>query len=176
MKITFEEDKFGGSFVKCILDEASSRHKLILEKGGDFDAFVCSYRDEPFFMSAKNGKTSGEIPLETQWLGVCHSDGTYSVYFSLVEGIFRTSIYGDEDGIGVVALTGDENLTGKEFFAWYKISGSDFYDLVDKAAEAVCEKMGNPAHISNKKVPDFVDKFGWCTGILSTKRLQARML
>lgn len=163
MRIIKETDRFGGEFIKCVTDEALSKHSLVIEKTDNCKAFVCSFREEPYFMSAKTGEKISEIPIETQWLGVLHQDNTYSVYFSIVDGQFRTSLFGDDNGIGVIALSGDSNVKGNEFYALYKISGDDFYTLVDNAAKSICEKFQQASHIADKKVPAFVNKFGWCT-------------
>ena len=163
MDIRKEIDSFAGEYYKIETDSKSSRFDLAVVPIEDMEAFCCSYRAEPFFMSAAAGTQVSEIPKETQWLGVKHSDGTYSVYFSLVCGKFRTSLYGADDRLRVVALTGDEELQEDGFYAFYKISGGNFYSLVECAAASISERFHTVRLRSEKREPEFMKYFGWCT-------------
>lgn len=160
--ITIETDAWGGKFYMVHTGKPASRTELAVEELSDLDRFVCSYREEPFFMSARAGGNVDEIPKETQWLGIRHRDGTFSVYFSMAFEVCRTALYGKNGSIWVVALTGDDQVQTDCFCAFYKISGSDFYILVETAAKALRERFGISLR-DEKPAPKFMDLFGWCT-------------
>ena len=162
-KIIKEKDNYGGEYYLVKNLEKKASFDIEIEEVRDFEAFCCSYRKQPFFMNAKTGKKTGAIPKESQWLGIKHTDGSYSVYFSIVDGIFRTSLFGADNKICVNAITGDDAVVGDEFYAFYKIRGNDFYDLVLKAGLSLSEKFDDVIHRKDKRAPEFMDYFGWCT-------------
>ena len=163
MVITTQTDAYGGTYYIVHAESSTSTMAFPVEDRKNLDRFVCSYRDEPFFMTAMAGGVKDEIPKETQWLGVLHMDGTYSVYFSMAFEKYRTSFYSKDGQLWVVALTGDDAVYDDTFCAYYQISGSDFYDLVQRAARSVSEKFGTCKLRTEKKIPNFMDYFGWCT-------------
>ena len=163
MTITIQTDSFGGRYYTVHTDRPESRVVIPVEKPEDLDRFVCSHRKEPFFMSAKAGGCVDEIPPETQWLGIRHTDGTYSVYFSMAFETYRTAFHGEVGQLWVSAVTGDDGVTEESFCAYYKISGSDFYQLVATAAKSVAQRFGTCKLRTQKKIPAFIDDFGWCT-------------
>ena len=158
-----EKDNYGGEYYLVKTPEKKASFDVDIEEVKDFEAFCCSYRNHPFFMTGKAGKNVGDIPKESQWLGIKHIDGNYSVYFSIVEGIFRTSLFGADNKICVNAITGDDATVGDEFYAFYKISGNDFYELIKNAGLSLSEKFDDVIHKKDKKDPEFMDYFGWCT-------------
>lgn len=143
--------------------DSRSKFDLCVEEINDFEAFCCSYMTEPYFMRAKAGNSINDIPKETQWLGINHTDNTYSIYLSLACDTFRTTLYGCGKNIFVVALTGDEAVCGSSFYAFYKINGNNFYELMDKAAKSISHRYGTVKLRTEKALPEFVDYFGWCT-------------
>jgi len=163
MKILFKKDDFGGEYCCIECDTNSSKFDVFAEKIADFEAFVASYLDEPFFMKATADRMISKIPKETQWVAVKHTDNSYTLYYSLACQKFRTTFYGSDDGLHIVALTGDENVTDCKFDAFYKISGNDFYKLVKTASESICKKYNTVMLREEKPTPDFVNYFGWCT-------------
>lgn len=163
MKIEAVKNLDDGCFYKITAPEKASEFDIKVEETEKITGFCCSYREEPFFMSAKMGKCVKEIPFETQWLGVKHLDGSYSVYFSMAFEKFRTSFYGKDDGLYISAITGDTNVVGNSFYAYYKVSGDDFYKLVEVAAKAVSDKFKTVSLKCDKKKPEFMKYFGWCT-------------
>ena len=118
MNIIMEKNSDKGCFYKIELSEKVSAIDVKIEDNEKIEGFCCSYRNEPFFMSAKIGKDIAEIPLETQWLGIKHQNGEYSVYFSMAFGKFRTSFYGKDDGLYISAITGDSDVADDNFYAY----------------------------------------------------------
>lgn len=163
MTITTERDPWGGLYYTIHTDRAPPRVVLSVESVNDLDRFVCSHRKEPFFMSAKAGETLNEIPLETQWLGIRHTDGTYSVYFSMAFETYRTAFHGEDGQLFITAVTGNDAVSTDAFCAYYKISGSNFYELVAIAARSVRDRFDTCALRTQKQTPAFLNDFGWCT-------------
>lgn len=163
VSIMEERDSFGGSYYKLISDNYSCRFDEEVEMLDTLEYFCCSSRINPFFMKGVSGNSVDQIPKETQWLGVKHKDGSYSVYFSIVDEKFRSSLYGKNGCICAVAITGDERITDRECYAFYKISGKDFYGLIENAAASYAEKFKTVSLRVNKRIPEFADYFGWCT-------------
>ena len=163
MKITTQKDAWGGTYFTVWLDAPSAQAEVPVEQIPELDRFVCSYRDEPFFMRAKAGSRVEDIPLETQWLGVRHADGSCSVYFSMAFEVFRTCFYGREGQLWVSAITGDDAVTGTSFCACYRIDGENFYELVRRGAESLSRRFGTCRLRWEKQMPEIMDLFGWCT-------------
>lgn len=163
MTITIQTDAYGGQYYTVHTDRSEPRAVIPVEKPKNMDRFICSHRKEPFFMSAKAGGCVNEIPLETQWLGIRHTDGTYSVYFSMAFETYRTAFHGEGGQLWVSAVTGDDGVTGESFCAYYKISGCNFYDLVSTAARSLRERFDTFSLRSEKETPAFLNDFGWCT-------------
>ena len=162
MNILYENDKYGGAYCRIKAPEKKSRFEIPVEDIADIDAFCCSYRKQPFFMDAATGTAVNEIPKETQWLGVRHKNGEYTVYFSMVYDLFRTAFQGKNNWLTITAITGDSNTCGDDICAYYKITGHNFYELVKAAAKSVSEKMCISLR-EDKEEPRFVKDFGWCT-------------
>ena len=163
MNKVIEKDKFGGEYISVQFEKAEPRVEFRAEELTDVAGFVCSYRAEPFFMSAMAGEKVDDISKETQWLGIKHTDGTYSVYFSMAFEQYRTSLYGKENALWVVGVTGDDAVSNTEFCAYYKISGENFYALIDAAARSLRDRYDTVRLRTEKPAPDFMDYFGWCT-------------
>ena len=163
MTFTTQMDAFGGRYYIAHTDEPKATLTFPAGKIENLDRFICSFRDEPFFMRPKAGGSVNEIPPETQWLGVRHADGSFSVYFSLAFEMYRTCFFGKDGQLWISARTGDEDLTAGDFCAFYQITGDDFYGLVRKAAESVAERFGTCSLRWNKKKPETMKLFGWCT-------------
>lgn len=163
MKTTKQKDKFGGEFYLIEMPDKKSNFDFATEKIENLDAFCASYMKDPFFMGVKSGGNADEIPYETQWLAIRHTDNTYTLYYSLASDTFRTAFHGKDGCVCVSATTGDEDLSGNSFYAFYKISGTDFYEMTKKAAESISEKYPNVGLKKDKKDPNFIDYFGWCT-------------
>ena len=85
-----------------------------IEEINDFMIFCCSYRNHSFFMNTKVGNRINDITKETQWIGIKHSDNSFSVQFNIVDGVFRTSPFGSNNKICVNAITGDDTVVGDE--------------------------------------------------------------
>ena len=50
MTFTTQQDRFGGTYYTAHADSAGAFLEFPVEKIENLDRFVCSFRDEPFFM------------------------------------------------------------------------------------------------------------------------------
>ena len=163
MTITTQSDIFGGKYYIVHMDQPASQVEVPVESIPDLDRFICSFRDEPFFMRPMAGSSVDAIPQETQWLGVRHKDGSYSVYFSMAFEKFRSYFYGKDGQLCISARTGDDALAETEFCAYYRIDGTDFYAMVRHAAQSLAQRYGTCRLRWEKKKPEMMNLFGWCT-------------
>ena len=163
MIITKELDRFGGQYYMVHTDDPQERMVFPVETPEDIERFVASHRDCPFFVRGTAGGDISEMPSETQWFALKHSNGEYSVYFSMAFEVYRTAFKGKNGKIVVVAETGDEDTTTQDFCALYVIRGKNVYELVEKAAVSVVERFKTAKLRKDKPTPDFTDYFGWCT-------------
>lgn len=161
-RIKYVKDSLGGELVTVSLDRKVSSVDIEIDKPEGVEAFCGSYRSKLFFMGAVFGKDINELPYETQWFALKHTDGSFTVYFSVCDK-FRTSFYGKDGGIWISAITGSESVTDVGFNACYRIKGGNIYELLRRAAEGVAGVMEDCSLREDKPKPDFARYFGWCT-------------
>jgi len=163
MTFTVQPDAYGGNYYVVQTNTPSEFLEFPVEPIENLDRFICSFRDEPFFMRPKAGGRVEDIPMETQWLGIRRCDGSYSVFFSMAFELYRTCFYGRNGQLWVSARTGDDGLMEESFCAYYRIDGTDFYQLVRLAAESVARQFDTCRLRWEKKKPEIMNLFGWCT-------------
>lgn len=159
--ITWVPEKSGGYF--AVVDD-SDAHDLIIDIGeiSDFAAFTASFRNRPFFMHSKTGISVDEIPYETQFLMIKHSDGKYSVIIPLVENVTRCAIFGENGHLKATVETGDKNVHIKKARILYVTTGENLYKELEKTSKVLSENFGLKLK-KDKKTPKIYNKFGWCT-------------
>ena len=153
-----------GAFLQLTASHAS--HRLVLPLGNltSIQRFTCCHRYEPFWMTAKNGRRGGQIPIETQFLMCELEGGSYLVLIPMIDGIFRCCLQGTgEDGLELVAETGDVKLTGQTLTGAYLFAGSDPYNLASEGAVGLMAWLKTGRLRREKPLPGFIDQFGWCT-------------
>ena len=69
-----QKDNYGGEYYLIEMPDKSFKFDLPVEKVENFKAFCASYMKDPFFMGVKSGGIVNEIPYETQWLAILHTD------------------------------------------------------------------------------------------------------
>ena len=67
---------FDKNFISFKVDEKTSFIEKSLGKIPTFCEFAAVYRKEVFFQNVKTGKTISQIPDETQWLLIHHTNDT----------------------------------------------------------------------------------------------------
>lgn len=138
--------------------------------------FMCCFRFKLWWMTQRIGKCGKDIPLETQFMIVESKDGTlegepddsptiYTVFLPLLEGQFRAVLQGnDRNEIEICLESGDTAVqTSEGFNLVYVHAGTNPYEVVNQAVKAVEKHMQTFRHREKKRLPSFVDWFGWCT-------------
>ncbi|EYU18248.1 hypothetical protein MIMGU_mgv1a002516mg [Erythranthe guttata] len=118
------------------------------------------------------GENGRDVPLETQFLLVeakeDHQDEeniAYTVFLPLIEGPFKACLQGnDGDELELCLESGDNDTLASAFtHSVYISSGSDPFATIHEAMKAVKMHLGTFKLRDEKKLPDIVDYFGWCT-------------
>lgn len=156
-----EKDNYNGEYIKVKCDEAVSCIEIDVESV-EADAIVASHRIDPFWFRTKYCRSTGELPEETVFFAVKNSK-EYTLFYSLACERMRTVFHSIDNKFAVSAITGDKNIKYDEFYAYYKISGENFYELFKLASESIVKKFGTTELRKNKKKPRFIQYFGWCT-------------
>jgi raffinose synthase len=153
-----------GIFLRFTAEKPAARHVFTVGELPGIARFTACHRYEPYWMKAMAGMQAGETPVETQVLLAELTDGRCALLVPLVDGPFRAALQGaDAHGLELVAETGDPDLVGESVTGLFVAVGDDPYTLVERAAPAVMAQMGTGRLRRDKALPEFVDRFGWCT-------------
>ncbi|PSR84531.1 Galactinol--sucrose galactosyltransferase [Actinidia chinensis var. chinensis] len=167
-----------GVFLGAVFDESSSRHVVSLGNLRDVRFLAC-FRFKLWWMAQKMGDQGRDIPLETQFLLVETKDGShlesdggdetnqmvYTVFLPLIEGPFRSCLQGNaRDELELCLESGDAGTTSSSFnHSVYICSGTDPFGTITDAITAVKSHLKTFRQRQEKKLPNIVDFFGWCT-------------
>ncbi|MCL7050630.1 hypothetical protein MKW94_026869, partial [Papaver nudicaule] len=154
-----------GIFIGAEFTESNSRHVISLGTLRDIK-FVSCFRFKLWWMSQKMGNQGKEIPLETQFLLTESDDGSiYTVFLPLIENSFRSCLQGNSmDELELCIESGDIQTKASSFTSSLFIStGSDPFDTITNAIRTVKLHLNTFRQRHEKKLPQIVDYFGWCT-------------
>ena len=163
--VSAEEDPSGiGVFLRFKAEVQAARHVFPVGTVVGTSRFTCCARYEPFWMKPHSGTRAGEVPVETQYLLTEQADGSCVLYVPLIDGAFRASLQGvGEDGLELVAESGDPATVTDQIVGLFVAAGSDPYALLEQAARSVVARMGTGRLRREKPLPAFAGHFGWCT-------------
>jgi raffinose synthase len=152
-----------GVFLRATATHDGARHRFRLGAIAGLKRFTCTYRYDPFWMRPAAGTRHAEVPAETQYVLAERQDGLCVLIVPLFEEPFRFALSGDEDGLELVGETGDAFRVGRGGLAAFVATGRDPYRLVAASARAVTRRLRIGRLRREKRLPDFVNQFGWCT-------------
>ena len=153
-----------GVFLRFAAEKANSRHVFPVGELTGIARYTALHRYEPFWMKAVAGTRAGAVPMETQFLLAETEGGGCLLLVPLIDGAFRAALQGAGDyGLELVAETGDAATVGTELVGLYIAAGQNPYDLIAQAAPIVLNQMQSGRLRTEKMLPAFADKFGWCT-------------
>jgi raffinose synthase len=154
-----------GLFLRAQTTRSGSRLVLSVGRIPELRRFTACHRYEPFWMKPRAGTLLSEVPSESQCLLVELEGGGWLLYVPLLDEPFRFSLRGRSDGcLELLAETGDPHLAGFGGVGLFVASGEDPFELMARGARAVSRRLGDRCRLrSEKPLPDFVDRFGWCT-------------
>eukprot|EP00249_Psilotum_nudum_P036832 c8845_g1_i1 orf=375-2744(-) len=170
-----------GAFLGAASSEMKSHHVFPL---GVLEGlrFLCCFRFKLWWMTQRMGNSGKDIPLETQFLVVETKNGsgegeeldldadfaeetTYTVFLPILEGPFRASLQGNEQNEMELCLeSGDPAVqTSQSLHSVFVFVGDDPFQVISDAVRTVEKHLGTFQHSEKKKMPRFLDWFGWCT-------------
>ncbi|GFY93656.1 seed imbibition 2 [Actinidia rufa] len=163
-----------GAFIGANADHSKSLHVFPV---GVLEGlrFMCCFRFKLWWMTQRMGTCGKDIPLETQFMLVESKDTTegenddsptiYTVLLPLLEGQFRAALQGnDKNELEICLESGDNAVeTNQGLSLVYMHAGTNPFEVVYQAVKAVEKHMQSFRHREEKKLPSFIDWFGWCT-------------
>lgn len=131
----------------------------------ELNRFLALYLKSIWWMIPGYGDCAGEIPAQTQLLLGRQSDHSYLLLMPLVDRELRATLQGNpQTGKAELFFEGtlkeNPQMEGTLLAA---AEGSDPFELVLRVVKTVRERFGTFALREEKKMPDFLRCFGWCT-------------
>ncbi|XP_056158815.1 probable galactinol--sucrose galactosyltransferase 2 [Syzygium oleosum] len=164
-----------GAFIGATASHSKSLHVFPVGVLEDH-RFMCCFRFKLWWMTQRMGTSGRDIPLETQFLLVESKDNTetgeqgdastiYTVFLPLLEGPFRAVLQGnDRNELEVCLESGDSAVeTNQGLYLVYMHAGTNPFEVINQAVKGVEKHMQTFLHREKKKLPSFLDWFGWCT-------------
>ncbi|GMH08172.1 hypothetical protein Nepgr_010012 [Nepenthes gracilis] len=163
-----------GAFIGATSSHSKSLHVFPM---GTLEGlrFMCLFRFKLWWMTQRMGTCGKDVPLETQFIIVESKDGTtgepddaptiYTVFLPLLEGQFRAALQGNEKNeMEICVESGDIAVeTDHGLYLLYMHAGTNPFEVISQAIKAVEKHMKTFVSREKKKLPSFVDWFGWCT-------------
>lgn len=165
-----------GVFMRPHLNESSPyvEHRLGTIVG--IKRFTSLQRFSPFWVRPAVGRSECDVRPETLWLLAETAHLDYTMIVPLLDATSRYSVRASDGGMALVAETGDAALSVTAGVALFVATGKDPYALAAAGARAIQRFLGTGRLRADKPLPDFVDKFGWCTWDAFYKDVSAHKL
>ncbi|KAL0457509.1 UNVERIFIED_CONTAM: Stachyose synthase [Sesamum latifolium] len=156
-----ENGVFLGLSVKDPLDR-------ILNPIGKFSnrKFLSIFRFKTWWSTMWVGSSGSDLQMETQLVILQVPElNSYVLILPLIEGNFRSAIHPGNDGEVLLSVeSGSTQVKGNSFTSCaYLHIGNNPYDLMRDAFAAVRVHLGTFRLLEEKKLPNIIDRFGWCT-------------
>jgi raffinose synthase len=163
-ELDIEPSADGGAFVLARWAEPRARSRFRLGRVPAMRRFVAAFRPEPFWMMPRVGERLSQVPADTQLLLSELDSERFLLVAPLVSAPFKVTLEGaDDDALWLTLDTGEPSVLGREALSAYLAVGSDPYELCRRGARAVAARLGSVTLRVEKRLPGFVDYFGWCT-------------
>lgn len=154
-----------GSFIGFNAENPSSRVLNSLGKLKDIK-FMSIFRFKVWWATMLSGRNGSDLQIETQLILLHIEDiSSYVLILPIIEGKFRAALHpGADDNIVVGVESGSSLIQGSSFKACVYVHMNDNpFDLMREAYTAMRVHLGTFRLLEEKRVPDIVDRFGWCT-------------
>ncbi|KAL3819810.1 hypothetical protein ACJIZ3_005715 [Penstemon smallii] len=163
-----------GAFIGATATHTKSLHVFPVGVLEDV-RFMCLFRFKLWWMTQRMGTCGKDIPLETQFMLLESKDASegenddaptiYTVLLPLLEGQFRAVLQGNEKNELEICLESGDNAveTNQGLYLVYMHAGTNPFEVITQAVKAVEKHLQTFHHRMNKKLPSFIDWFGWCT-------------
>ncbi|XWS56268.1 hypothetical protein CRYUN_Cryun09bG0071200 [Craigia yunnanensis] len=160
-----------GTFIGATASDSKSHHVFSI---GVLEGlqFMCCFRFKLWWMTQRMGTCGKDVPLETQFMLVeskeeddPNAPTIYTVFLPLLEGQFRAVLQGnDKNEIEICLESGDNTVeTNRGLYLVYMHAGTNPFEVINQAVKALEKHMQTFLHQEKKKLPSFLDWFGWCT-------------
>ncbi|XP_020211843.1 probable galactinol--sucrose galactosyltransferase 2 [Cajanus cajan] len=162
-----------GAFIGATAGHSKSHHVFPM---GVLEGlrFMCCFRFKLWWMTQRMGTCGRDVPLETQFMLIESKESevdeenspiVYTVLLPLLEGQFRAVLQGnDKNEIEICLESGDNAVeTDQGLHMVYMHAGTNPFEVINQAVKAVEKHMQTFLHREKKRLPSFVDWFGWCT-------------
>ncbi len=157
------EQQFG-AWIQVVADERAAWHKIPLGELVGVRRWAALHRYEPYWNTACCGEKVGEVPPETQFLLTELENGQVALFVPLVDGDFRAALQGEgERGLALVVESNDPAVATEKVTGLFIAIGDQPFDLLERAAMSVMDRLKTGRLRREKGVPSFMDQFGWCT-------------
>ncbi|KAL4607024.1 hypothetical protein ACB098_09G127300 [Castanea mollissima] len=164
-----------GAFIGATASDSKSLHVFPMGVLEDL-RFMCCFRFKLWWMTQRMGTCGKDVPFETQFMLIESKDDTeggnqddtptiYTVFLPLLEGPFRAVLQGnDKNEIEICLESGDNDVeTNQGLHLVYMHAGTNPFEVINQAVKAVEKHIQTFLHREKKKLPSFLDWFGWCT-------------
>ncbi len=137
----------------------------VLGRPVDFTRFASTHvlPFSPFWMRPAAGVDLAAMPPMTCWLLIGHADGAYTMVAMLPSAAECNFLCWRDRALQVYSETGDMDQRVAGGLCAYVAHGTDPFELAEKGAAAVSARLPTAKLRRSKKLPPFIDKFGWCT-------------
>ncbi|KAH6819379.1 seed imbibition 2 [Perilla frutescens var. frutescens] len=155
-----------GAFIGATASHSKSLHVFPVGVLEDV-RLMCLFRFKLWWMTQRMGTCGQDVPLETQFMLVESKDDRtiYTVFLPLLEGQFRAVLQGNERNELEICLESGDNAveTNQGNYLVYMHAGTNPFEVINQAVKAVEKHLQTFQHREKKKLPSFIDWFGWCT-------------
>lgn len=153
-----------GAWFASFTAAGSDRHEVVLGTLPTAVRWTAMARlSDPYWMRPAFGRDLAELPAETQQLLVELRDGTVVLIAPLIDQGMRFSLCWRDGALRAIGETNDPAVRPGGGLAAVVARGRDVHALAADTAAAVARRLGTVRLRSEKPLPAFVDRFGWCT-------------
>lgn len=152
------------------------------------ERFLSCARCKLWWMTPEWGRTASDLPPETQFMLVeVHEGGPYALILPLIDSnLFRGTLRPprpdnklpfDETLLYLRMESGDPTVMGSKWpNSVYIAAGPDPFALIEKSVAAAAQLSGGAQQRQDKRQPDSLNWFGWCTWDAYYSKVSARGL
>ena len=137
--------------------------KLVVESLNNAEGIManylyCDWWTRPFFTS-----NIGDIPARTQAM-LWKNNGMYAFVLPVCDKEYKTELEGSDGKLEIQLSAGVGGYNQCDTLSFVLAAGQNPFELPDKAEETAFKAMGKKDMIrKNRKFPDILEYFGWCT-------------
>ncbi|PON61747.1 Glycosyl hydrolase [Parasponia andersonii] len=154
-----------GGFLGFYKEEPSDRLTNSLGNLNGRD-FLSIFRFKTWWSTMWVGNSGSDLQMETQWVLLDVPEiKSYVIIIPIIEGSFRSAFHPGSDGhVMICAESGSSQVKASRFDAIAYVHASDNpYTLMKEAYSAIRVHLDTFKLFEEKRAPNLVDKFGWCT-------------